>query len=201
MSQKHEDVAGGMSYRTMRGIDISQISEYFEGSDEDTSMQLLEKDKDYYIASANKTISRLFLAKKRIEFGVIPEKNTKMIDKKISISIHWLEKLKKDINNVQSYSEFLDVQKYKKWHAIKLVPSAAEGILLTSIIKLKIKELSSLTHSTILKEINLINNSAEKIFLDLLNLNENSDFDEAEILRIKAYNKAIFADKKLKNLK
>ena len=62
--QEGENIAGGMSYRTMNGIKTTKIMDYLEGYDDDSSRKYLNKNKDYYIASANKTISRLELAKK-----------------------------------------------------------------------------------------------------------------------------------------
>ena len=63
--QEGENIAGGMSYRTMNGIKTTKIMDYLEGYDDDSSMEILEKNKDYYIASANKTISRLDSRKKK----------------------------------------------------------------------------------------------------------------------------------------
>ena len=77
--QEGENIAGGMSYRTMNGIKTTKIMDYLEGFDDDSSMEILEKNKDYYIASANKTISRLDLAKKRVEYARL-EKKTELID-------------------------------------------------------------------------------------------------------------------------
>ena len=64
------NMAGGMSYRTMNGIDVRYIMEYLEGTDENSSKEILKKNREYYIASANKTISRLELAKKRVEYAI-----------------------------------------------------------------------------------------------------------------------------------
>jgi hypothetical protein len=59
-----KNMACGMSYRTMNGIDTSYIMSYLEGNDQNSSTEILKKNREYYIASANKTISRLELAKK-----------------------------------------------------------------------------------------------------------------------------------------
>ncbi len=132
MMQEGEKIAGGMSYRTMNGNDPQYLMEYLEGTDENSSKEILEKNKDYYIASANKTIARLKLAKKRVEYAHIEENCAEMINNKISASIKWLNELKDNITSVTNKSELLESNQYKKWHAVKLIPSAAEGI--TNII-------------------------------------------------------------------
>jgi len=63
MSQKHKKMAGGMSYRTMDGLNSSEIFKYLDrtdevsldGTDEVSCNKVLEKIKDYYMASADKT--------------------------------------------------------------------------------------------------------------------------------------------------
>jgi hypothetical protein len=58
-----------MSYRTMNGIDNSHIMKYLEGTNENSSTEIFKKNREYYIASANKTISKLELTKKRVEYS------------------------------------------------------------------------------------------------------------------------------------
>jgi hypothetical protein len=62
--QETENMAGVMSYRTMNGIDTSIIMSYLEGTNKNSSTEIFKKNREYYIASANKTISRLELTKK-----------------------------------------------------------------------------------------------------------------------------------------
>jgi hypothetical protein len=198
--QEGEKVAGGMSYRTMNGIDTTKIMKYLEGSTEESHLEILEKNKDYYVASAKKTISRLKLAKKRVEHGQIDPLHAKMIDDKITSSLKWLEKLKEHVMRVTNISEPLKIGQYKKWHAIKLLPSAAEGIVITSLIKEKIDNFSvnsnEINHKK-LENAKIHNDNAEAIFLELLNLSEKSNFKAAERSRIEGYGEAIIADKQI----
>ena len=53
-----EKIAGGMSYRTLNGIDTTVIMEYLEGTNENSSKEILGKNKDYYITSADKIIKK-----------------------------------------------------------------------------------------------------------------------------------------------
>jgi hypothetical protein len=57
-----------------------------------------------------------------------------MVYTKISSAIKWLNELKEYISKVSETSELLKSNQYKRWHAIKLIPSAAEGIIITSSI-------------------------------------------------------------------
>ncbi|MDD3985318.1 MAG: hypothetical protein PHY59_05420 [Methanobacterium sp.] len=81
--QENENIAGGMSYRTMKGINFKKIEKYLIGNDNNSSTEILEKNKDYYIASANKTIARIELAKKRSEYGLNNDKHLKLVNLKI----------------------------------------------------------------------------------------------------------------------
>ena len=141
MMQETENMAGGMSYRTMDGIDSGKIMDYLEGSDYNSSTEILIKNREYYIASANKTISRLELAKKRVEYGHLNEIFHEMVNNNIICAINWLTELKNYINTVSKTSELLKSNQYKRWHAVKLIPSAAEGIVITTSINRKINEL------------------------------------------------------------
>jgi hypothetical protein len=203
MMQETENMAGGMSYRTMNGIEIDYIIGYLEGSDENSSNEILGKNREYYIASADKTISRLELAKKRVEYGHLDKNYEEMIYIKISSSIKWLEELKEYINNVSNTSELLKSDQYKRWHAVKLIPSAAEGIVITTSIKRKIndidKNLTSNDQNSLMSAI-LHNKKAESIFESLLNLTNGSDFKAAERMRIEGYRESVLAEKKINNL-
>jgi hypothetical protein len=200
--QETENMAGGMSYRTMDGIEIGYLIGYLEGDDENSSKEILRKNREYYISSANKTISRLELAKKRVEYGHLNKYYREIIFNKIYSSIKWLEELKVYINNVSNTSELLKSDQYKRWHAIKLIPSAAEGLIITSSINIRILDINN-NQVTIdknsLKSANQHNRNAELIFKDLLNLTIGSDFKEAERLRIEGYNESVLALKKINN--
>ena len=198
--QESEDTAGGMSYRTMKGIDITNITGYLEGSDTKSAQEILDKNKDYYIASANKTIARLELTKKRVEHGHIEPICAEMIYEKISNAIKWLKELKNEIQRANNKSDLLNFKEYKKWHAVKLIPSAAEGIIINSSINRKIADIiNNKEFNKDLVEIARIHNEKSRsIFLELLNLTEHSDFKAAERLRIKAYGESVLADRKIK---
>ena len=61
------------------------------------------------------------------------KKNFKeMICNKISNAIKWLNELKDKIKSLKQ-SELLKSNQYKRWHAVKLIPSAAEGITITQL--------------------------------------------------------------------
>jgi hypothetical protein len=198
--QDSENIAGGMSYRTMNGVDTTKILKYLNGSDKHSSHVIIEKNKAYYIASANKTIARLELAKRRVDVGYVEPDCSEIIYDKIISSLKWLEELKNEIKIVNNKSELLKGYQYKKWHAVKLVPSACEGLIITSSIKCKIEKFgvnSRESTNNILKSAIKHNEKAETIFLELLELNEQSNFKEAEISRIKGYGEAVLAEIKL----
>jgi hypothetical protein len=61
--QETENMADGMSYRTMNGIDTRKIMSYLEDRNKKSSEEIFHKNRDYHIASADKTIVRLELPK------------------------------------------------------------------------------------------------------------------------------------------
>ncbi len=201
--QEGEKIAGGMSYRTLNGVDTTIIMRYLEDTNENSSKEILEKNKDYYIASANKTITRLKLAKKRVEHAHIDSNCAELIDKKIFSSIKWLNRLKDNIISATNKSELLELQQYKKWHAVKLIPSAAEGITISLLINRKIAHISDTKEfpdKKLLESARIHNKKAKSIFIKLLNLSEQSNFKEAERLRIEGYDECVIADKKIKKM-
>lgn len=196
-----EKIAGGMSYRTLNGNNVKNLMEYLEGSDESFSKEILEKNKDYYIASANKTIARLKLAKKRVEYSQIEENCAETIYDRISTAIKWLNELKDKITSVTDRSELLEPNQYKKWHAVKLIPSAAEGIAISLLINREIACINDKSESSdkiLIKNARTHNKKAKSNFIILLNLSEQSNFKEAERLRIEGYSEAALAVKKIK---
>jgi hypothetical protein len=193
--QEHENIAGGMSYRTMNGIDFKEISDYLEGSDPKSSLEILNKNMEYYIASANKTIARLELSKKRVENGNILPETLNIILGKVSNAINWLEKVKEDIGNVNYGSELIKNYQYKKWHAIKLLPSAAEGIMIIYMIEKQLYKIDS--NEKLVENISPHLEKAKTIFLELLDLGVLSDFKKAEKSRIEGYNEIVIANSKL----
>ena len=199
--QKGEKIAGGMSYRTMNGNDVKHLMEYLEGTDENSSKEILEKNKEYYIVSANKTIARLKLAKKRVEYAQIEENCTEMINNKISASIEWLNELKDKITSLNNRTELLETDQYKKWHAVKLIPSASEGITISFLINSEIAFINDKNESSnkeLLESARTHNKKAKSNFIKLLNLSDQSNFKEAERMRIEGYSEAALAVKKIK---
>ena len=190
MPQKHENIAGGMSYRTLDGINSPKILNYLNGMNSKSLKDVLEKNKDYYVASADKTQARLLLTKKRVEVGYLESDERVLVDKKIEDSVNWLENLKTDILDAKNYSEFNALQRYKKWHAIKMIPSSVEGILLTALIDINMDKFKGKNKEKLPEDIENLRSNAKKIFDYLLNLTEKSDFDNAEILRIQGYDYA-----------
>ena len=201
--QETENMAGGMSYRTMNGIDTSKIMIYLEGRNKKSSKEIFYKNRDYYIASADKTIARLELTKKRVEYSHLNKNSREMVCNIISNAIIWLNKLKDRINKVSQSFDLLKSSQYKKWHAVKLIPSGAEGLIITTSINGKIVELnknqSNLDKKLLRSAIAHIN-KAESIFKYLLNLTKQSDFKEAEKLRIEGYRECVLVDKKINKL-
>jgi hypothetical protein len=168
-----------------------------EGSNQKNSLEILNKNKEYYIASANKTIARLELSKERVENTNILPETANIISDKISSSLYWLEKLKKDIKNVNNKSEIIKKHQYKKWHAVKLLPSAAEGLMIITRIEEQINNSNETINKNLIENISKHLEKSKTIFLDLLNLGELSDFQKAEILRIEGYNEIVIANSKL----
>ncbi|PKL67909.1 MAG: hypothetical protein CVV28_04080 [Methanobacteriales archaeon HGW-Methanobacteriales-1] len=202
MSQDYEENAGGMSYRTLKGVDKSQIMGYLKGHDGTGSAEIHEKNVEYYLASIEKTISRLELARVRSEYANLPDEDFQTIDDKLNEGSKWLNDLKKNLKKTKDTSECLDKISYKKWHAVKLIPSSVEGYVITKSIQIKINRikgnLSASGHRMHLRNAEKHNESSKKIFLELMQLNETSDLDNAEILRIKAFNDASTAQDILK---
>ncbi len=183
-----EEIAGGMSYQIMKGFKTNEIMKYLSGHDVQSSWMILEKNKEYYIASANKIIARFELAKVRIENINIKEKDSQLVNLKLNNGLKWLNNLIKNIKNANNFNKFLEKVPYKQWHAVKLIPSAAEGYAITVSIELKINQLNQFNANVMkLNNINSHNKTTKEIFLALLNLDEKSDFNIAEKQRIKGY--------------
>lgn len=199
MSEEYENIAGGMSYRTMNGINFTHLSHYLDGFDETSKLDILEKNKEYYIASANKTIKRLELAKTRVLTSKLSFKKSADIDEKISEALKWLDGLKKEILNINK-KDLLEKQEYKRWHQVKLLPSTVEGLLITELIFNQIQQIEDQNESLndSLEEVKKHDKEARSIFLRLMDIDEHSDLKNAEELRLKGYNEAVLADSKLR---
>ena len=184
-----EKKAGGMSYWTLEGDQTTALKPYLEGLDKQSQSVIFKRNQEYYIASAEKTIARLELAKTRVKCTGISDKKYLMLMDKISTGLNWLNALKNEINDATNDQELQTVISYKKWHAVKLLPSAAEGyaIAYTMDLKINYQPKIKLIHKTELANAKHHKNHAQKIFKDLLNLKENSDFQKAEISRLDAF--------------
>jgi hypothetical protein len=192
-----------MSYKVMKGMDLSKISMYLKGHDEESSAEILDKNLEYYLASVDKTISRLELSHTRLRnINLSPEDN-EMLEKKIQLALKWLNDLKDNIKKSKDKSEFISVTSYKKWHVFNLLPSVIEGYFITTIIQTKINRivtnLSESSHKMHLRNAQKQIKRSRELFLELLDLSEASDLNNAEELRIKAYNELITAQSILKS--
>lgn len=189
-----EKTAGGMSYQTGEGIDYTIISHIF-AHDEDSSREISRRNKEYYLASAGKTMARLILAETRINQVKMPEKDSNLLEKKIYDGINWLKHLIKDIQNANDL-EFLNGVDYKKWHTIKLIPGHTEGYAASIVLEEEL-ELQGVSNKNGLKEANLHNEKAKELFMKLLSSDSNTDFKLAEKQRLKAYEELKFVYKSL----
>ncbi len=185
--QKSEKIAGGMSYRTLPGIEITLITHYLDYNDKEPLSIVFEKNRQYYMASADKTIARLELAKIRVENSGIPYDEYRFVMGRISHGFDCMECIKNRIKNVSSNEELHKITPYKIWHAVKLIPQAAEGYVILISIQELIFTSNGSESAVKLKKVKFHLKKAEKIFMCLLNLDENSDFQSAEKSRLKAY--------------
>jgi hypothetical protein len=185
-----EKKAGGMSYRAL-GSETSALRPYLEGQDKESQSAIFKRNQDYYIASADKTIARLKLAKIRVKCSGISNEKYLLLIGKISNGLNWLEVLKDEIKGAASNQDLQAVISYKKWHAVKLIPRAVEGYAITEINGLKIKDINfpkhKLSHISELEKAKRHNKRAEEIFTDLLNLKECSDFSNAEKILLEGF--------------
>jgi hypothetical protein len=211
-----QKIAGGMSYRTLEGIDYIYMEHLFE---EGNPSEIFDKKKEYYLASANKTIARLILARTRISEVKLKENVVNNLNLKISKGIEWIRKLKKNIQNSEDEKEFQKAISYKKWHALKLIPQAAEGCALSCFLEEKLNKRAS-NHINIsertkngikinLKSKNLINKSkdadlhnkkARRLLIIILDSNKDTNFKLAEEQLSKAYEELDIAFKSFKLL-
>jgi hypothetical protein len=201
--QKHQDNAVGMSYKVMKGMDLSKISMYLEGHDEQSSAEILDKNLKYYSASVDKSVSRLELSFTRLKNVNLSEEDNEMLEKKIQLALKWLKDLKDNIKQSQDKSEFISATSYKKWHVFNLLPSVIEGYFITTLIQTKINRivtnLSESSHKMHLRNAQKQIKKSRELFSELLDLSEASDLNNAEELRIKAYNELIIAQSILKS--
>jgi|GEM_PF-1063770 len=182
-----EKNAGGMSYRTLPGIETILITQYLDHHDKKPLYLVSEKNKKYYMASADKTIARLELTKIRVENSDISSDECQVVMDRISHGLNCMEYIKNRVRNVASNEELHKITPYKLWHAVKLIPSAAEGYAVTASIENDIFRDKRPESNHDPEKIKTHLENVKTIFLHLLNLDESSDFAAAEKSRLKAY--------------
>ncbi len=182
-----EKNAGGMTYRTLPGIETTLITQYLDRHDKKPLYIVSEKNKKYYMASADKTIARLELAKIRVENSDISWDEYQVVMERISHGLDCMERIKNRVKNVASNGELHKLTPYKLWHAVKLIPSAAEGYAVTASIENALFRDKRPESNPDLEKIKTHLDNAKTIFSHLLNLDESTDFTAAEKSRLKAY--------------
>jgi hypothetical protein len=190
------EIAGGMVYQTNEEVESAGLMSYFSEQGGAVSPKILEQEKAYYIASADKTAARLELAKARITEANIPEDDRRMFMGRLDTGVKWTDSLKQRIRGAPDKATFDAVvsQSYKKWHAVKLLPSAAEGYAIVDAIEAHI-DLEQ--NDAGLRDAKDLIERSRAIFLQLLYLEENADFTVAEQSRLEAFRYAKNAREKL----
>lgn len=189
--------AGGMAYQADEAEE-SSLMNYFYGHDGVVPTEILDKEKEYYFASADKTAARLGLAKERIVKAVIPEDDRRMLMGRLDSGLEWLEHLKQRLRDAPDKPAFdaIASSSYKAWHAVKIIPAAAEGYAVTDGIQDHIDWMKKRSPGDVhLNNLEKLNNQAKAKFLGLLNLDECADFEDSEQDRVEAYRMAAEANK------
>lgn len=200
MSCAKMEIAGGMVYQTNEEAESAGLMSYFSGHDGALAPGILEKEKEYYAASADKTAARLELAKARVTEAKIPEADRRMLLERLDSGLAWTDGLKKHIRDAPDKAAFDAIvsQSYTNWHAVKLLPSSAEGFAITDGIQDHIDWAKTKKPGNAnLREAENLNMQAKAIFLWLLSLDEHADFTAAEQARLEAFKKASAAQDKL----
>ncbi len=176
----------------------SSLMNYFYGHDGVVPSEILDKEKEYYFASADKTAARLGLARTRIIKAVIPEDDHRMLVARLDSGLEWLERLKQRLSDAPDKPAFNAIasRSYKTWHAVKMIPAAAEGYAITDGIQDHIDWMKKRSPGDVhLNNLEKLNNQAQAKFLSLLNLDERADFEYAEQERREAYRMAAEVNK------
>lgn len=140
------------------------------------------------MVSADKTIARLELAETRVKNSNISYNECQIVMGRISHGLNCMKCIKSRINQVTSNEELHTITPYKIWHAVKLIPQAAEGYaILASIESVIFTSDRPESDHVKFKKVKFHVENVKKIFLFLLNLDESSDFQAAENSRLKAY--------------
>jgi hypothetical protein len=190
-------MAGGMVHWTNEGVDMSPggIMRYVAGDDEAAAADILEKEKAYYAACIDKTLSRLALAKARISgSGLTPEERA-MVFGRLRSGVEWLETNKKMLLMASDRDSFEKTIDLKMWHAVKMLPTASEGYYIACSLE---KRLDKADDSRGKREAKELNGRAGSTFIRLLNLDGRTDFVAAEKDRLAAFGQLSKADSQLK---
>jgi hypothetical protein len=178
---KIERNAGGMSYRTLSKLETILINQYLDNKN---PSKIFEKNKIYYLTSADKTIARLKLAKIRVDNSDMSHGRRQKVLYRINHGLDSMEYIKERVKNSTDNRELLFETPYKLWHKVKLIPSAAEGCAILSSLE---NTISSQIPKNQNKDVNIDLKNTKKIFSYLLNLDESSDFELAEKCLFQAY--------------
>ena len=180
-------IAGGMVYQTNEGIDQAPegIMGYLAGHDEEASVNIIEKEKGYYAASIDKTRARLELAGARVGEANLSGAERSMAYGRLDAGAAWLDDTMKAIRAADDKASFDKAVSYKGWHAVKMLPSAAEGYAIACSMQ-RDPEMPDGAKA--------LASQAKATFVGLLNLDKGSDFEAAEKARLEAFDELKRAD-------
>jgi hypothetical protein len=190
-------MAGGMVHWTNEGVDISPggIMRYINGRGEADIEDILEKEKAYYAASIDKTLSRLKLARSRIDTADLTKEERSMLHGRLDAGVDWLNMNKKAFLSATNRASFEKEIDLKMWHAVKMLPTASEGYSIACAIEKGIDKTPDRKGKA---EAIRLDSRAKSMFLRLLNLDGRTDFVAAEKDRIEAFSRLSRADDWLK---
>lgn len=195
----HSKMAGGMVHWTNEGVDLSPdgIMRYIAGSGDADSIAILKKEKEYYAACVNKTLSRLALARSRIDAADLTTEERSILDERLESGVEWLASNKKALLSANDRESFEKAVDLKTWHAVKMLPTATEGYAIACSIE---KRLGRMSESRDKSRAVKLNDQARSTFWQLLNLDGSADFVAREKDRIEAFGRLSKADNWLKKI-
>jgi len=193
----HCKMAGGMVHWTNEGVDLSPqgIMRHIAGNSDEDSTAILEKEKAYYAACVDKTLARLALARSRVDAADLTEGERLMLYGRLDSGTAWLNDIKEAFLSAGDRTTFERTIDLKTWHAVKMMPTAAEGFAIACSIEKSIDRAPDRWNKY---RAVVVNENARATFLRLLNLTGWADFIEREKDRIEAYGQLSRADDWLK---